>query len=285
MNSTVLKSSMQTFIKVLVLGILFFTVFCSKQKADELELDNKPDSKPIERPTSVTDSAAGKIDSVSAKKETTKGMVNPDSISNGNPVIESSVMASAGNVPVLEKPKTITNVAKTRPSIQIRRKIEHGNADGEDVKKSKGSEIAIKDKEPPAALDCYCFTGQPLTHQEALECAKYHCVKAKEYYNGNKSPDTAYMHCKKGLSLYENGSLFTIKADILNQVQRYSESVRAAEISISRNDHWEAKDKVEAYRVRCSSLYVINKRFPSTEALSNYKKAVDEFEKAGRISK
>gem|GEM_PF-4760774 len=44
------------------------------------------------------------------------------------------------------------------------------------------------------------------------------------------------MHCNKGLSLYENGSLFTIKADILNQVQRYSEAVQAAEISISRAD-------------------------------------------------
>jgi hypothetical protein len=287
-----------TFIKIIAMFLSGMMVFCGNQKAGENHSEESAVSRPsmlgktedntIKKPESTALEMTIKRDSSKADTLKSADEVPIKKKSDSSNTVEQSPIGK--NVTFIKVKPAVNQKprdAKKEVSLNVHlKKIEGAKVQPAIVEKSMDSVIAIRSIEPEksSSMDCYSLTGSPLTRQEALECAKHHWKEAQRYYNA-KGLDTAYLHCKKALSLFENGSLFTIKADIMNQAERYSESVQAAEISISRNDHWEAKDKIEAYRVRCSSLYVINKRFPSTEALNNYKKAVDEFEKAGRVSK
>lgn len=124
---------------------------------------------------------------------------------------------------------------------------------------------------------CFTLTGKALTTKDAIECSRYHWIKAKSFFTDNDLY-RADSHCKKALSLYENGSLFTLKALINHRSKRYSEAFIASDISISRDEHWNRKDKEEAYLIKIEALKYINQKYPSSKALENIIKAEEDFE-------
>lgn len=110
---------------------------------------------------------------------------------------------------------------------------------------------------------CMNFTGNPLTSDEAAMCAMYHWEDAKRLLStGNL--DSAHRHCLRGLSLYENGSLFCLKAKILNKRGNFAAALEAANISLDRNDHWRIRDQSTAQEEKCAALHALYNKYPSS---------------------
>jgi tetratricopeptide (TPR) repeat protein len=123
---------------------------------------------------------------------------------------------------------------------------------------------------------CYSLLGTAVTTEEARDCAQAHRARAMDLMAVNM--DSAYLYCKKAISLYENGSLFTLKAQILVARGRFSEAVQAAECSIARHDHWDYYDRITAGKVRYDAYLALYKKYPSTAAMDNVNKAKADFE-------
>lgn len=123
---------------------------------------------------------------------------------------------------------------------------------------------------------CYSLLGTAVTTEEARDCAQAHRERAMDLMAVNM--DSAYLYCKKAISLYENGSLFTLKAQILFARRRFSEAVQAAECSIARHDHWDYYDRITAGKVRYDAYLALYKKYPSTAAMDNVNKAKADFE-------
>lgn len=125
--------------------------------------------------------------------------------------------------------------------------------------------------------------GLPLTREAAMRYAYDHWKLAAEYQTIDF--DSAYEHCRKGLSIYENGSLFSLNAQLLIKARKYSAASQAAERSIARNDHWNPNDLLIAHRTRCIAYDALNRMYPSQEACARAKKANEEMEliQKGRV--
>jgi hypothetical protein len=140
---------------------------------------------------------------------------------------------------------------------------------------------AVKKKLPAEEDDdgltkCYSLRGTAITTEEARDCAQAHRARAMDLMSENM--DSAYLYCKKAISLYENGSLFTLKAQILLSMGRFSEAIQAAECSNARHDHWDIVDRVTAGKVRYDAYLALYKKYPSTAAMDNVNKAKVDFE-------
>lgn len=68
----------------------------------------------------------------------------------------------------------------------------------------------------------------------------------------------ALVKVTEAIRLYENGSLFTLKACLLYTLQKYNESAQNAETSLARTDHWDKADRKLAMRVLAKAY---NKQF------------------------
>jgi hypothetical protein len=118
--------------------------------------------------------------------------------------------------------------------------------------------------------------GRPLTREAALQCAKNHWKMAVNFQTINN--DSAFAHCMKGLSIYENGSLFSLKAQLLMKERKFAAASQAAECSIARNDYWDQNDLLIAYRIRYLANNALYRRYPSSELLAKVTKAKEEME-------
>ena len=181
--------------------------------------------------------------------------------------------------PEIEKDSVVkTPEMETRPSI-VR---------GTDLKPArKGAVVRAKEyrkevkkifptEEDEGLTKCYSLRGTAVTTEEAKDCAQAHRERAMDLMAVNM--DSAYLYCKKAISLYENGSLFTLKAQILFARGRFSEAVQAAECSIARHDHWDYYDRITAGKVRYDAYLALYKKYPSTAAMDNVNKAKADFE-------
>ena len=115
----------------------------------------------------------------------------------------------------------------------------------------------------------------PKTLEGAKALAQQHCPGARYYLN--RAPDTAMKHVLFALSIYENGSLFYLKARLHLNAGKYPEAVSAAERSISLNDHWLRKDLVGAYEVKYLALRALANSYPSEDAELKANKAQASF--------
>ena len=123
---------------------------------------------------------------------------------------------------------------------------------------------------------CYSMKGNAINSRDARDCAEYHWRMASAILRDLNDIDSAYMHCNKALRLYENGSLFTLKAEILMKITRYAQAGMAAERSIARNDHWNREDRFEAFRIRYKAYKELYRMYPSSESLRNMESAKNE---------
>lgn len=119
------------------------------------------------------------------------------------------------------------------------------------------------------------FWSMPKTLEEANTLAQQHCRGARYFLT--EAPDTAMKHVLFALNLYENGSLFSLKARLHLNAGQFPEAVNAAERSIALDDHWYRKDLLGAYEVRARALKALAEKFPSEDAQLKANQALATF--------
>jgi hypothetical protein len=122
---------------------------------------------------------------------------------------------------------------------------------------------------------CSDYSLSPLTVDEAMECSMYHWDVATDLL-GRGEVDSSFQHCQRALALYENGSLFYLKAKLLNLQNHPSTALQAAEISLYRHDHWKDQDWQNSTKERCIALWALYKKYPSTELMEKIEKSCQE---------
>jgi len=136
--------------------------------------------------------------------------------------------------------------------------------------------IVLPTEEEEGLTRCFSLKGNAVTGEEAFFCSQAHWQRSRELMTVDM--DSAYIYCNRALTLYENGSLFTLKAQILYAEKRYSEAVLAAECSIARHDHWEPVDRPAAAKVRVDAYTDLDKKYPSIAAKESIRKATADYE-------
>ncbi|MBN1292363.1 MAG: hypothetical protein JXB48_11035 [Candidatus Latescibacteria bacterium] len=146
---------------------------------------------------------------------------------------------------------------------------------GNDTDKSiqKPHKVIYRDKKKPIVNSmtvssvekgCSGLSGNPRTTEDAAECSMHHWEIALGLLEKNLI-DSAYIHCIRALSLYENGSLFYLKSLLLNLRGNPAAALQAAEISLVRYDHWKISDKDNSIIERCEALTSLYGKYPSSE--------------------
>lgn len=125
---------------------------------------------------------------------------------------------------------------------------------------------------------CHSLSEVPKTCQEAFQCSQHFWRNALFMFERDML-DSAYTYCIKSLSIYENGSLFSLKASLLYNMTKYSDAIQSAEISISKNDHWLGTDKEQAYRIRFLALQSLYRKYPSKRLMQSIDNAFNDYEK------
>lgn len=123
--------------------------------------------------------------------------------------------------------------------------------------------------------DFYSSHERPVTIAEAAELSQCFWKKALCYKSINI--DSCFSYTQKAIKTYENGSLFTLKAHCLYKMNMFTASKTAAEISLSRNDHWNLIDTKIALNIKIQVLDTINKTHPSFEIKSELEKSQYEY--------
>lgn len=157
--------------------------------------------------------------------------------------------------------------ANTQPSARIRKP---GKVNSATLPKANAEKPDLVSQDASHSL-----WSIPKTLEGAKVLAQQHCPGAR--YNLTRSPDTAMKHVLFALSIYENGSLFYLKARLHFNAGQFSEAVNAAERSISLSDHWVRKDLVGAYEVKFLALRALANKYPSEDAEIKANKAQASF--------
>lgn len=167
----------------------------------------------------------------------------------------------------------------SRGARRVRKQVEKERIEPE-VKPGNtlGAEQSTGDEENPKARRPrkLSFSDAPKTREEAKRWALAHWEKGKEMLR--RDPKAACAHAERGLSLYENGSLFALRAEALRRLGRLNESVSAAQRCIHYPAHWDRGDVVRAYRSKAEALREIAEKRPSRIALRNAEAARREYE-------
>lgn len=122
----------------------------------------------------------------------------------------------------------------------------------------------VKSKDPcinekPEGL----FERNPYTKEEAQEWGYFLWGKAK-YLQEKGSVDSSLYYANRGIAIYENGSLFTIKSLCMLIKKEYSSAKTIAEVSLGRTDHWgKERDRELSLDVRLKALEELSMQYPS----------------------
>lgn len=108
--------------------------------------------------------------------------------------------------------------------------------------------------------DTVDFDKQPRTREEARDWSFAHYKAAQRQKDAQK----ALKHVERGLSLYENGSLYVLKARVLNRVGMYAAAKNAADRALPRTDFWRPENKQTARAEKIIALENAYKETPST---------------------
>jgi hypothetical protein len=85
--------------------------------------------------------------------------------------------------------------------------------------------------------------------------------------------DSALYYANEAIKLFENGSLFRLKAEALLNLGLYSNASVACDICTERDDHWDITDIMKCESLKCECLRELFKKFPSQESKTRYEKA------------
>jgi len=186
--------------------------------------------------------------------------VNPEIIN----IVDDTAVVKCDSQLVQEAQIDTTSERDTNNRMEKRLKI---------AKKVPQKKIAtVRIQNSATCSGCMGLAGNPLTEDEAAICAMNHWeIANKLFVNG--VIDSAYHHCKRALSLYENGSLFYLKAKILNVMGKSAAALEAADISLGRSDHWRVIDREKSREEKCTALTSLYNKYPSTK--SNEKLQLD----------
>ncbi len=87
--------------------------------------------------------------------------------------------------------------------------------------------------------------------------------------------DSLYLYAKKGISVYENSSLFFLKAKALYHLKQYNESIEACQIAYSKSNYWNKEDEKKTVKIELDCMIEINRIYP----IRQNKKRISELEK------
>ncbi|MBN2436250.1 MAG: hypothetical protein JXK07_13375 [Spirochaetes bacterium] len=201
---------------------------------------------------------------------------------------QDAFVTSKGNyveepVPFIEKPDVTVDSSISQAVLDA--KIDSFTAKGTEKRLYNAPKPVIKKpvvsavkKNKTAILNSGCFDNStsPLTIEDAMKCSMYHWEVAKEFLNRGEV-DSSFKHCQRALKLYENGSLFYLKAQLLYLQDHPSTALQAAEISLDRHDHWENQDRQKSFKVRCRALMELYKMYPSSGLIEKLQKNCQEY--------
>ena len=130
------------------------------------------------------------------------------------------------------------------------------------IKKTRVNQIHYTNRTIKEGKNRSLIEALPVTTVEAKQIARRinaHCRTLK----WKKVTDSLLLYANKGISLYENSSLFFLKAKALFLGKRYTEAVEACDIARVRGDYWTGGDKRATIRIKLDCMIAINKKFPS----------------------
>lgn len=108
----------------------------------------------------------------------------------------------------------------------------------------------------------YIDGNPPRTLQDAENWGKWMLKKAI-CFRVNNMLDSCFYYTNIGIKTYENGSFFALKSWCLNKYNKYSAAKTAADISLSRNDHWERSNVKESFENKIAAIQGMLKEYPS----------------------
>jgi len=115
---------------------------------------------------------------------------------------------------------------------------------------------------------------KPDTRVEAQNLSQWMWRKAVCFRSQNL--DSCAYYINAGIGVFENASLFTLRAFIHLERKNYSAAKTAAEISLSRNDHWNSSDKKTAQEYKIAALKGLLAAYPSSITEKELRKAENE---------
>lgn len=85
--------------------------------------------------------------------------------------------------------------------------------------------------------------------------------------------DSALYYATEAIRLFENGSIFRVKAQALYNLGAYTNAAIACDVCGERNDHWDVSDIEKCEHIKCESLRKVYEKYPSTESKARYESA------------
>ena len=213
---------------------------CRQNEAPELGSEFKSDSNSIITVPSEALETVPKKDSLSKLTGTLKDSLDVKPDSGNQSIAPKSVRPSI-------KPKSQKNVPKSKEVKPVLKLAEEAD---------------------------YFSVAQTLEESRAL--SRLNFERAKSLLN--KNLDSALIHTRFALQIYENGSLFTLCSLILLKKENYSAAVISADRSLIQNDHWDETDLKTAYRVKAEALKELNKKYPSQDTFLKWVRAKNQYE-------
>jgi len=88
-----------------------------------------------------------------------------------------------------------------------------------------------------------------------------------------KQDDSALVYVSRAIQIFENGSLFRVKAEALYNLKYFTNAEIACDICLNRTDHWDFVDIDRALKLKCGCYKKNFERFPSQESKEQYENA------------
>lgn len=107
--------------------------------------------------------------------------------------------------------------------------------------------------------------------------------RAEMYYKKalgflKKNNDSALYYADLAINLYENGSIFRVKAEAHYYMNMFPQAIVASDVCLERNDHWDVKDIIKSKSIRCASLMQLYNKYPSRESERKYEECLNTFD-------
>lgn len=115
----------------------------------------------------------------------------------------------------------------------------------------------------------------PATMDEVIARAKVHYEKAKKL--AMQGDDSALVQVNRSIELYEDGSSFALKAEILLSMKAWNDAANAAERALVQKNEWEKSSHKKAIEIMCYSIDSLNRMFPSIITQKRLERAKDRY--------
>jgi hypothetical protein len=179
-------------------------------------------------------------------------------VKNNNKELEKDVSKEVNTDTVYQEEFVLQKKSQTKVKAKIRKKESSKKWVKKNISTTK-KDMAKVSREKKIENNLWKL---PRTRKEAEYIAKKIHSHCKNLIQLNRN-DSLYLYAKHGLSMYENSSLFYVKAYALFHKKHYEEAIEACHIAKTRNDFWNDEERKKAVSVELKSLISINNKYPS----------------------